>query len=243
MRRIRAILKDNNHNAIVNHEKFDNNNINNKTDILINCTGIGYSYPIKSYWNKRIDLESGIDSQAFDYVVKSHVLDCYQNILQVVENDQMRCDSESESVIINLTSYGAFDGWVGEAAFSAGCRAICDLTENLSNYDPFLDQKLKDKNIRLNTIAYNWLSQPNWIYRESHHWFHREISRNTDQGHMNYFTPGKVANLKFGEPFVNNPFLLKDTDFSVVNMISQIYENQGIDRSVITLGSIDRMNL
>lgn len=267
MRRLRVIYKKSGHNTCLDHEHFDrlsrseenrlaeaqtndtygfNHKVDkgdkvnkldkfdktDKIDILVNCTGIGFSYPVNSYYNRKIN--SSLSIKAFDYVINSHITDCYENIVSHV--DQM---AENGS-IVNLTSYGAYDGWVGEAAFTGGCAGICALTEN---FDSDLSRQLREKNIRLNAIAYNWLHNKKHIYREAHHFFHREISRVSQAGFLNVLTPENVIDLNIGEPFYDNPFLLRNTDLALADMISEISLNKDIDRTVITAGSINRMSL
>jgi NAD(P)-dependent dehydrogenase (short-subunit alcohol dehydrogenase family) len=109
--------------------------------IVVNCAGVGFPGRVLARDGSATDLER------FDFVVKVNLIGTF-NVLrlaaaQIAKQDP---DGEERGVIVNTASIAAFDGQIGQAAYSASKGGIVGMTLPIA-------RDLASRQIRCVTIA------------------------------------------------------------------------------------------
>ena len=92
-------------------------------NLLVNCAGIGIA-------NKVIGKEQLHDSKIFQKVISVNLLGTF-NVLKLTVEKMLENEPDEDSfrgVVINTASIAAFDGQIGQAAYSASKGGIVSLT-------------------------------------------------------------------------------------------------------------------
>ena len=113
----------------VTNEKSINNSLSSTlskfkfVNLLVNCAGIGIA-------NKVVGKEKLHDSKVFQKVIDVNLLGTFNVLKLTVKNmlENIPDDDGFRGVIINTASIAAFDGQIGQAAYSASKGAIVSLT-------------------------------------------------------------------------------------------------------------------
>ena len=113
----------------VTSEKSINNSLSSTlskfkfVNLLVNCAGIGIA-------NKVVGKEKLHDSKVFQKVIDVNLLGTFNVLKLTVKNmlENIPDDDGFRGVIINTASIAAFDGQIGQAAYSASKGAIVSLT-------------------------------------------------------------------------------------------------------------------
>ena len=113
----------------VTNEKSINNSLSSTlskfkfVNLLVNCAGIGIA-------NKVVGKEKLHDSKVFQKVIDVNLLGTFNVLKLTVKNmlENIPDDDGFRGVIINSASIAAFDGQIGQAAYSASKGAIVSLT-------------------------------------------------------------------------------------------------------------------
>jgi 3-hydroxyacyl-CoA dehydrogenase / 3-hydroxy-2-methylbutyryl-CoA dehydrogenase len=114
----------------------------NHLDIVVNCAGIGP--PAKVFGRKGV-----MPLDFFKKIIDINLIGTF-NVLrlaveQMAKND-VSADSPDRGIIINTASIAAFDGQMGQAAYSASKGAIASMALPIA-------RDLASINVRINTIA------------------------------------------------------------------------------------------
>lgn len=112
-----------------------------KINALVNCAGIGIA-------EKTVGREGAHNLENFSKVIQVNLIGTFNVIRLVaermVENDEN--DQEERGVIINTASVAAYDGQIGQVAYSASKGGIVAMTLPIA-------RDLSKRNIRVMTIA------------------------------------------------------------------------------------------
>uniref|UniRef100_A0A914YZH4 3-hydroxyacyl-CoA dehydrogenase type-2 n=1 Tax=Panagrolaimus superbus TaxID=310955 RepID=A0A914YZH4_9BILA len=114
-----------------------------RLDSVVNCAGIAYAFKLYSASKKRIEPMDRIR-----HTLEVNVLGTF-NVIRLsipVMMEKEKDDYKQRGVIINTASVAAFDGQVGQTAYSASKGAIAAITLPLA-------RDLADDGIRVLTIA------------------------------------------------------------------------------------------
>jgi len=91
--------------------------------IVVNCAGVGYPGRVLTREGDPTDLER------FEFVVRVNLIGTFNVIrLAAAEIARQEPDGEERGVIVNTASIAAFDGQIGQAAYSASKGGIVGLT-------------------------------------------------------------------------------------------------------------------
>ncbi len=107
----------------INNALLESININKYINLVVNCAGIGIA-------NKVIGKEKIHDSQIFKKVISVNLIGTF-NVIKFAAEKMIKNTADQESfrgVIINTSSIAAFDGQIGQAAYSASKGGIASLT-------------------------------------------------------------------------------------------------------------------
>ena len=109
--------------------------------ILVNCAGVGFPGRVLTRDGSPNDLER------FEFVVRVNLIGTF-NVLRLVaaQMASQNPDGEERGVIVNTASIAAFDGQIGQAAYSASKGGIVGMTLPVA-------RDLASKQIRVVTIA------------------------------------------------------------------------------------------
>lgn len=114
-----------------------------RLDATINCAGIGVAFKVYNFnKNKPHDLNDFIKVQMVNTVGTFNVIRLSVGMMGLNEPDS----DNQRGVIVNTASVAAFDGQMGQAAYSASKGAIVGMTLPLA-------RDLASQGIRVNTIA------------------------------------------------------------------------------------------
>ncbi|XP_023326912.1 3-hydroxyacyl-CoA dehydrogenase type-2 [Eurytemora carolleeae] len=114
-----------------------------RLDATINCAGIGVAFKVYNFnKNKPHDLNDFIKVQMVNTVGTFNVIRLSVGLMGQNQPD----DDNQRGVIVNTASVAAFDGQMGQAAYSASKGAIVGMTLPLA-------RDLAAQGIRVNTIA------------------------------------------------------------------------------------------
>ena len=109
--------------------------------ILVNCAGVGFPGRVLTRDGAANDLER------FEFVVRVNLIGTFNAIrLAAAQMASQEPDGEERGVIVNTASIAAFDGQIGQAAYSASKGGIVGLTLPVA-------RDLASKQIRVMTIA------------------------------------------------------------------------------------------
>jgi NAD(P)-dependent dehydrogenase (short-subunit alcohol dehydrogenase family) len=91
--------------------------------VVVNCAGVGFPGRVLTRDGDPIDLER------FEFVVRVNLIGTF-NVLRVAaaEIARQEPDGEERGVIVNTASIAAFDGQIGQAAYSASKGGIVGMT-------------------------------------------------------------------------------------------------------------------
>lgn len=109
--------------------------------ILVNCAGVG--------WPGRVLTRDGdaIDLEGFESVVRVNLIGTFNAIrLAAAQMAKQEPEGEERGVIVNTASIAAFDGQIGQAAYSASKGGVAGMTLPLA-------RDLATKLIRVVTLA------------------------------------------------------------------------------------------
>lgn len=108
--------------------------------ILVNCAGIGTPAKV-------LGREGPLPLQAFTQIINVNLVGTF-NVLRVAAAHMSQTSpvGEERGVIVNTASVAAFDGQIGQAAYSASKGAIVSMTLPVA-------REFARHNIRVNTIA------------------------------------------------------------------------------------------
>ena len=109
--------------------------------ILVNCAGVGMV-------GRTVGRHGALDLNLFKQVVNINLLGSFNTlrlIAEVISNEEAN-ESQDNGVIINTASVAAFDGQIGQAAYSASKGGIVGMTLPIA-------RDLKGFGIRVMTIA------------------------------------------------------------------------------------------
>jgi NAD(P)-dependent dehydrogenase (short-subunit alcohol dehydrogenase family) len=118
-------------------------------DILVNCAGIAPAHRVLSKSGGMFPLD------LFKFVINVNLIgtfDVTRRVAAVMARNQPNSEGE-RGVIINVASIAAFDGQVGQAAYSASKGGIVGMTLPLA-------RDLASSGIRVNTIAPGIMDTP-----------------------------------------------------------------------------------
>ncbi|MDQ3963631.1 MAG: 3-hydroxyacyl-CoA dehydrogenase [Actinomycetota bacterium] len=109
--------------------------------ILVNCAGVGFPGRVLTRDGEPNDLER------FEFVVRVNLIGTF-NVLRLAaaEMAKQELDGEERGVIVNTASIAAFDGQIGQAAYSASKGGIVGMTLPIA-------RDLASKQIRCVAIA------------------------------------------------------------------------------------------
>ncbi|MPZ68275.1 MAG: SDR family NAD(P)-dependent oxidoreductase [Actinobacteria bacterium] len=109
--------------------------------IVVNCAGVGFPGRVLTRDGSPIDLER------FEFVVKVNLIGTF-NVVRIAAAQMaaQEPDGEERGVIINTASIAAFDGQIGQAAYSASKGGIVGMTLPIA-------RDLASKQIRCVAIA------------------------------------------------------------------------------------------
>ena len=109
--------------------------------IVVNCAGVGFPGRVLTRDGSPIDLER------FEFVVRVNLIGTF-NVLRLAAAQMVKqeADGEERGVIINTASIAAFDGQIGQAAYSASKGGIVGMTLPIA-------RDLSSKQIRCVAIA------------------------------------------------------------------------------------------
>jgi NAD(P)-dependent dehydrogenase (short-subunit alcohol dehydrogenase family) len=110
-------------------------------EIAVNCAGVGFPGRVLTREGGAIDLER------FEFVVRVNLIGTF-NVIRLAAAQMAKQDPEGEErgVIINTASIAAFDGQIGQAAYSASKGGVVGMTLPIA-------RDLATKLIRCVTIA------------------------------------------------------------------------------------------
>jgi NAD(P)-dependent dehydrogenase (short-subunit alcohol dehydrogenase family) len=109
--------------------------------IAVNCAGVGFPGRVLTRDGGPIDLER------FEFVVRVNLIGTFNVIrLAAAQMAKQEPDGEERGVIINTASIAAFDGQIGQAAYSASKGGVVGMTLPIA-------RDLASKQIRCMTIA------------------------------------------------------------------------------------------
>lgn len=109
--------------------------------VLVNCAGVGFPGRVLTRDGAANDLER------FEFVVRVNLIGTFNAIrLAAAQMASQEPDGEERGVIVNTASIAAFDGQIGQAAYSASKGGIVGLTLPVA-------RDLASKQIRVMTIA------------------------------------------------------------------------------------------
>jgi NAD(P)-dependent dehydrogenase (short-subunit alcohol dehydrogenase family) len=91
--------------------------------VVVNCAGVGFPGRVLTRDNSAIDLER------FEFVIKVNLIGTF-NVLRLAAAQMATQEPEDQErgVIINTASIAAFDGQIGQAAYSASKGGIVGMT-------------------------------------------------------------------------------------------------------------------
>ena len=109
--------------------------------IVVNCAGVGFPGRVLTRDGSPIDLER------FEFVVRVNLIGTF-NVLRLgaAAMAQQDPDGDERGVIVNTASIAAFDGQIGQAAYSASKGGVVGMTLPIA-------RDLATKQIRVVTIA------------------------------------------------------------------------------------------
>ena len=109
--------------------------------ICVNCAGVGFPGRVLTRDGSANDLER------FEFVVRVNLIGSF-NVLRLVaaQMASQEPDGEERGVVVNTASIAAFDGQIGQAAYSASKGGIVGMTLPLA-------RDLASKQIRVMTVA------------------------------------------------------------------------------------------
>jgi NAD(P)-dependent dehydrogenase (short-subunit alcohol dehydrogenase family) len=109
--------------------------------IVVNCAGVGFPGRVLTRDGSAIDLER------FEFVVRVNLIGTF-NVLRLgaAQMAKQDPDGEERGVIVNTASIAAFDGQIGQAAYSASKGGVVGMTLPIA-------RDLATKQIRCVTIA------------------------------------------------------------------------------------------
>ena len=109
--------------------------------IVVNCAGVGFPGRVLTREGSAIDLER------FEFVVRVNLIGTF-NVLRLAAAQMAKqdVDGEERGVIVNTASIAAFDGQIGQAAYSASKGGVVGMTLPIA-------RDLATKQIRCVTIA------------------------------------------------------------------------------------------
>lgn len=113
--------------------------------ILVNCAGIGMA--IKTYGSKGV-----MPLELFQLTVNINLVGSF-NVLRLAAEQFAKNDDEEKGVIINTASVAAFDGQIGQAAYSASKGGVVGMTLPIA-------RDLAPLGIRVMTIAPGIIDTP-----------------------------------------------------------------------------------
>ncbi len=109
--------------------------------IVVNCAGVGFPGRVLTRDGSAIDLDR------FEFVVKVNLIGTFNVIrLAAAQMASQEPDGEERGVIVNTASIAAFDGQIGQAAYSASKGGIVGMTLPIA-------RDLSSKQIRCVSIA------------------------------------------------------------------------------------------
>lgn len=109
--------------------------------ILVNCAGVGFPGRVLTRDGDAIDLER------FEFVVRVNLIGTFNAIrLSAAQMAKLEPEGEERGVIVNTASIAAFDGQIGQAAYSASKGGVAGMTLPLA-------RDLATKLIRVVTLA------------------------------------------------------------------------------------------
>ncbi len=109
--------------------------------ILVNCAGVGFPGRVLTRDGDAIDLER------FEFVVRVNLIGTFNAIrLAAAQMAKQEPEGEERGVIVNTASIAAFDGQIGQAAYSASKGGVAGMTLPLA-------RDLATKLIRVVTLA------------------------------------------------------------------------------------------
>jgi NAD(P)-dependent dehydrogenase (short-subunit alcohol dehydrogenase family) len=109
--------------------------------VAVNCAGVGFPGRVLTRDGAANDLER------FEFVIKVNLIGTF-NVLRLAAEQMARQEPEGEErgVIVNTASIAAFDGQIGQAAYSASKGGVAGMTLPIA-------RDLASKQIRCVTIA------------------------------------------------------------------------------------------
>ncbi|HVM35361.1 MAG TPA: 3-hydroxyacyl-CoA dehydrogenase [Actinomycetota bacterium] len=116
--------------------------------VLVNCAGVG--------WPGRVLTRDGgpIDLERFEQVVRINLIGTFNVIrLAAAQMASQEPDGEERGVIVNTASIAAFDGQIGQAAYSASKGGVAGMTLPIA-------RDLSSRLIRVVTIAPGIMDTP-----------------------------------------------------------------------------------
>jgi NAD(P)-dependent dehydrogenase (short-subunit alcohol dehydrogenase family) len=109
--------------------------------VVVNCAGVGFPGRVLTRDGQPTDLER------FEFVVRVNLIGTFNVIrLAAAEIAKQELDGEERGVIVNTASIAAFDGQIGQAAYSASKGGIVGMTLPIA-------RDLASKQIRCVSIA------------------------------------------------------------------------------------------
>jgi len=136
--------------------------------VLVNSAGIGWA-------NRTVDRNNDpMPQEQFDFVIKVNLLGSFNMLrlaaAQIAKNDPVDGDGQ-RGAIVNLASVAAFDGQIGQAAYSASKGGVVGMTLPIA-------RDLSAAGVRVNTVAPGLIETPIYGEGEASDQFKENLGKN-----------------------------------------------------------------
>ncbi len=136
--------------------------------VLVNSAGIGWA-------NRTIDRNnSPMPQEQFDFVIKVNLLGSF-NMLRLAAAAMAQTDAADDDgqrgAIVNMASVAAFDGQIGQAAYSASKGGVVGMTLPIA-------RDLSAVGVRVNTVAPGLIETPIYGEGEASEQFKENLGKN-----------------------------------------------------------------